>query len=86
MCLGVFQGVLRVGIRSNFVKIVKNTCKSVFRVKTSGYDSPRTTLRVLEEEPSIDPHKQYLGSVKPQDQSMSNRLFDALSIVSLVDT
>ena len=34
-------------------KIVLNIYKSVLMVETSGYDSPRTTLRVLEEDPCI---------------------------------
>ena len=55
---------------------VLNMYYSRFTVETSGYDSPRTTLRVLEEDPSILAKKLSLGSAYLQLQVTSRRPID----------
>ena len=63
-----------------FGKIVLNMYYNFFRVEKSGYDSPRTTLGVLEEDPSKITKKLSNDSGYLWNQSTSCHLIDEESM------
>ena len=52
----------------------------MFRVETSGYDSPRTTLRVLEKHLTSNPKKLSKKSVNHEGQTTDGQWDDSPSI------
>ena len=79
VCLSLFNKVLGVKIWCK----LSNTYLSRFRVETSGYNSPRTTQRFLEEDPSILSKKFSWDSGHQLLQAMTCAPIDGESIASI---